>query len=79
MTWLPGQFAKIRNYPKNGCIIKILNGQLHEEIFTEALTLISEKYLQVGRTSFMSDILGLRSIENNTNDMTISLHVYSNN
>ena len=69
--------TKVHNHPQNGCIMKILKGNLLEECFnTKTLHKIKVNVREKNDTSYIHDNLYLHKIINN-NQQTISLHIYS--
>lgn len=77
ISWLPGQKSPIHNHSKNGCILKILSGNLTESVYTDSSPLIKTSVLNKNNIGFMRDDLGLHSISNEGNNIAISLHIYS--
>ena len=75
ISWLPGQHTKLHSHPKNGCILKILEGELNEIIFNNGI--MNEHKLKSKEVSFMHDNMGKHIISNVTNNTAISLHIYS--
>jgi cysteine dioxygenase len=75
LSWLPGQKTSIHYHPNNGCLMKILKGQLHETKFTNN-AVIEEIYKQ-NDTSYIHNDIGKHIIYNNSKDLTVSLHIYS--
>tara|TARA_Y100000780_G_scaffold231670_1_gene258031 strand:- start:6212 stop:6667 length:456 start_codon:yes stop_codon:yes gene_type:complete len=78
LCWEKGQKSEIHNHPKNGCVLKILSGELLENVFdiqNDKLSLTKESTLKKDDISYMEGSNGLHSIEAIHN--TVSLHVYS--
>lgn len=77
IVWKPGAQSPIHDHPENGCFMKVLHGELDEYLFDNNCIIHSmytreEKYI-----GFMKKDHTLHSIENNTNSIAISLHIYS--
>ena len=76
ITWLPNQHTKLHSHPSNGCLMKVLYGQLHEIIYQNK-TSYQEKNNKQGEYSFICDKLGKHVISNIENSPAVSLHLYS--
>ena len=69
--------TKIHNHPQNGCIMKILKGNLIEECFDKkTLNNIKVNIYKENDVSYIHDDLYLHKILNK-NQQSISLHIYS--
>ena len=77
ITWLKNQEAKIHNHSKNGCFLKILEGNLEEIIYSNDFKVIKENKLKKGDISYMDDKMGLHSVKNINNETCVSIHIYS--
>lgn len=75
--WNVNQKSAIHDHPKNGCLVKILDGQLNETIFINNLEKIKENVLLEGNISYQIGNKILHKIENITSNPVFSLHVYS--
>jgi predicted metal-dependent enzyme (double-stranded beta helix superfamily) len=79
ITWNPCSSSKIHNHPQSGCIMKILKGELREQIYkidNQVPVLIEENYVYPNQTSYRSHNT-LHKIYNDTSDLVTSIHVYS--
>ena len=76
ITWLKNQCAKIHNHSKNGCFLKILQGNLEEIIYSNDLKIIKENKLKQGDISYMNDEIGLHSVRNTNDEICVIIHVY---
>ena len=74
INWLPGQHTKLHDHPKNGCLLKVLYGELCEIRKNNQIT---ENLLQTNKISYMHSNLGKHIISNIGNKPAISIHVYS--
>ena len=79
ITWLPNQKTPIHDHAKYGCILKVLEGELEETIYQYSSKLITKKNNKKGDTGFMSDEIGVHLIENKSDSIAVSLHIYSPN
>lgn len=75
ISWLPGQHTKLHSHPKNGCILKVLEGELNEIKINEKD--IIESNIETGQVSLMHDDLGKHIISNVGSETAVSLHIYS--
>lgn len=77
ITWLKNQGGKIHDHSKNGCFLKILEGNLEEIIYSNDLKITKENKLKPGDISYMNDKIGLHSVKNVNDEICVSIHVYS--
>ena len=80
ISWSPHTKTLIHDHAINGCILKILDGSLTEHIYSsinDTSSLINTNIIQNNMTCFMSNDIGFHSIQNNNNNISISLHIYS--
>jgi cysteine dioxygenase len=78
IVWNVKARAKTHDHAENGCLMKILKGTLKEEQYnTETKILQNIQTYKEDSVSFIHDSLHLHSIENISNDISISLHIYS--
>jgi predicted metal-dependent enzyme (double-stranded beta helix superfamily) len=77
LTWGVGQNAKPHDHAENGCIMKVLQGQLKESVYNKNLNLVNENILNTGDVGYIHDTIGYHSIENIGKDIAVTLHVYS--
>lgn len=79
ISWNPNQSSPIHDHPESGCLLKILKGELVEEIYdrSDELNHLTTNKLQTSSVSYMESNRILHRIVNETNTPTISLHIYS--
>lgn len=77
LTWDINQESKIHDHAKNGCWLKMLQGNLKENIYDENLKFLFQKNLNENDIGFMHNNMGYHNIQNNENKIAVSLHVYS--
>lgn len=77
ITWPPGQSAPIHDHAAHGCWLRVLQGEIHETIYNNKFEPIREQQLQVGKIGFMHNDIGLHSIDNTSDKIAVTLHVYS--
>jgi cysteine dioxygenase len=76
--WYPNKKSKIHDHSINGCWLKVLNGNLEENIYDLELNLIKTNKLNKNDISFMKDDkIGYHSISNISDNITTTIHVYS--
>lgn len=76
ICWNKNTSSVIHDHPKNGCIMKILQGELTELLYDKNLNLIKKSDLKEGSIKYIDDNIGLHRIING-NNKSISLHIYS--
>uniref|UniRef100_A0A2C9LAW3 cysteine dioxygenase n=1 Tax=Biomphalaria glabrata TaxID=6526 RepID=A0A2C9LAW3_BIOGL len=82
LCWQPGKGSKIHAHEGSNCFLKVLQGELREEMFdwpTKVCQMIprEEKIYTDGDLNLMTDDKGLHRVTNNNkSEMTISLHIY---
>jgi cysteine dioxygenase len=80
ICWLPNQKSLVHDHPKNGCLLKLLEGELIEEIYKKnekKLLKIKEIKIKEGDISYQEGENGLHKIINKSEKRSISLHIYS--
>ena len=78
ITWMPKSKSKIHNHSKNGCLFKILDGKLIEDWYTNNnIKFITRNYYNNNEINYISNENYFHKIFNNSNEKTISLHLYS--
>tara|TARA_Y100000780_G_C13621221_1_gene392618 strand:- start:263 stop:718 length:456 start_codon:yes stop_codon:yes gene_type:complete len=79
ICWNTKQFSPIHDHPKNGCLLKILDGELKEELYNftnDKLVKIKTNILKKNNISYLEHNKVLHKIIN-FNNKTVSLHIYS--
>ena len=77
IIWKPNAKTKIHDHPNKGCLLKVLEGSLDEELFDNELNNLAFYKLNKNETSYIESNTILHSISNNTNNYAVSLHIYS--
>ena len=75
IAWSKGQMAPLHNHPQNGCIVKILSGNISEFQYDMHRELKEIRHCREGDITYMDDTLGLHEVV--ATDNSISLHIYS--
>jgi len=80
LCWNPTQKSQIHDHPQNGCLVKVLKGQIKEETFAKINNNFEStgiNYLGKNDISYQEGECGLHSIENFTDNCTTTLHIYA--
>jgi len=75
ICWNKGVETKFHRHPENGCLLKLLQGEINEDVKYNDGTL-KENKIQKGDTSYIDDKIGVHKIRN-TDTQSISIHFYS--
>ena len=76
--WDKNAVSKIHNHAENGCIMKLLHGQLKENIYdSQTIKYLTSNILYKNNVSYIHNKKCYHSIKNITNDISVSLHIYS--
>lgn len=77
ISWLPNNSSLIHNHQDNGCVFKVLEGELNENIFLEdQKTCVTSKNILSNQTSYIDNQIGYHQIKNPNNYFCYSLHLY---
>lgn len=76
ICWRSGHHTDLHDHPANGCLIRILQGELFEKRRCPKEQETSST-LKAGQTVYMCNELGYHQITNQSGSDTISLHMYS--
>jgi len=77
ITWDYNQESKIHNHASQGCINKVLKGELIETIYdTNTLEKITQNKNSINHINYIDDTIGYHKIQNK-NNLSVSLHIYS--
>lgn len=74
ISWSPSSITPIHYHPENGCLLKILQGELNEELFLNNKD-IKNNILTTNSISYLDNNIGTHRIS--TKENTVSLHIYS--
>jgi cysteine dioxygenase len=78
ICWNLNQSSDIHDHPENGCLVKILEGSIVEECYTESINIISTNKLTKNDISYQEGKSGLHKIINPCSRIrAISMHIYS--
>jgi predicted metal-dependent enzyme (double-stranded beta helix superfamily) len=75
LVWRPGQSTRIHDHI-TWCVVGVLAGTEHEELFDEALNPIGERDNQLGEVSGFAPPGDIHRIRNHSTETAISLHIY---
>jgi cysteine dioxygenase len=79
ISWNNNQISGVHDHPDNGCLMKILQGELDEynyEIKEKELNLLNIRNCKADSIGYQEGETGLHDIVNK-NNKTVSLHIYS--
>ncbi|KAG7929358.1 hypothetical protein KL925_000100 [Ogataea polymorpha] len=78
LVWNPGRGSAIHDHAGAHCVMKILSGELTEELFDgESLEPIRTSTHHTNDVTHIEDTIGLHRITNRTDQVAISLHLYT--
>ena len=75
ICWRGGQRTKIHGHPKRGCLMKVLEGTLIEQIFSNERTFLKDYRRKTGDIGYMEDYEILHKVINGNED-SFTLHIY---
>ena len=75
--WGVNSKTKIHDHSEEGCIMKILKGDLRELVYNENFELIDTNNYKEGDISFIDNKIGYHKIINTNDNISKSLHIYS--
>ena len=76
ICWNKNQKSGIHDHPNNGCLMKVLQGEITEECYNNKLKLIKTNNNKVNDIGYQEGKNGIHNIIN-SNNQSISLHIYS--
>ena len=79
MCWPPKYKSAIHDHNNSECFYKILKGSLIEEVYeirNDKLIFSNKILLNNNQLGKINDDMGYHSVFNNTDDFTVSLHLY---
>lgn len=77
ITWNTRQYTKIHDHALYGCFLKLLKGKLKETIYCKNLDILKTNILEENNISFMDNNIGFHTINNDYDDISVSMHIYS--
>lgn len=77
LVWKNHVETGIHDHPKNGCLLKVLEGEISEEKYSKEGQLIESTNLVKGNIGFMNNDIGYHKIINPGDKVAYSLHIYS--
>ncbi|MFC5046457.1 cysteine dioxygenase [Aquimarina hainanensis] len=76
LCWKPGQKSPIHGHPKQGCLVKIMEGNLSDEITTPNQQITANTYFQ-NDVLYIADNVGQHRVFNISDKNVVSLHLYA--
>lgn len=77
VSWMPGKGSTIHDHSKNGCLFKILRGELIEERYSNEIKLENSTLFNGNNIGYIENEEGLHRMLNKTDEIVVSLHLYS--
>ena len=82
ISWKSNTSSCIHDHPENGCIVKLLRGELQEDTYEKVdddntVCFISSRRMHENDIGYMESNKIVHSITNPTDDTCVSLHIYS--
>jgi cysteine dioxygenase len=82
ISWKPRASSCIHDHPTNGCIVKILKGELQEDLYkkideSDDVYFVSSKRMHENDIGYMESNKTLHKIKNPCDNVCVSLHIYS--
>jgi cysteine dioxygenase len=78
VSWMPKSGSTIHDHSKNGCLFKILRGELIEERYSmNDIKLESSNLFKKDDIGYIENEEGLHRMINKTENIVVSLHLYS--
>ena len=77
VSWMPGKGSTIHDHSKNGCLFKILRGELIEERYSNEIKLENSTLFNGNNIGYIENEEGLHRMLNKTDKIVVSLHLYS--
>lgn len=76
VCWKPSQGSNYHPHPSQGCLMKVLKGELQEEIKKSNGEVLLSTY-SPGATTYICDKIGQHKVSNQSGDFAVSLHIYA--
>ncbi len=81
LCWEKGQITPIHDHGGEECWVKIIKGEFKERIYKQdeagELNIVKSAVSQSGNITYMIDFMGFHSLENLSNQRSMSLHLYA--
>ena len=77
INWPIDYQSKIHNHSENGCLLKVLKGNLLENIYHPNLELLDSKKRYTHQISYLDDSIGYHNVQNIDTTNSVSMHIYS--
>jgi 3-mercaptopropionate dioxygenase len=75
LVWRPGQFTRIHDHV-TWCVLGVIQGVEHEELFDADLNLVGRHETQVGDVSGFAPPGDIHRVRNTSDTTAISIHIY---
>jgi len=76
ITWCPFQESPIHDHSKNGCLLRVLEGELTEDLYNKDIKFVLKSKFKKDDVSYLDNDIGYHRIIN-LGRRSITLHIYS--
>ena len=80
ICWEDGQKSGIHDHTENGCLLRMMEGRLQEDIYmknSDTISLVQSNSLEKDNISYKQGNVCLHNIINESGNQSVSLHIYS--
>ena len=77
IKWKKKSECQIHDHSENGCLLKVLDGEIKEYLYDQELNLINENKYQKDDINYIDNKIGFHKIKNLHLENTYSIHLYS--
>lgn len=77
IKWNKNSECEIHDHSKNGCLLKVLDGNIKEFLFDHKLNLLNENIYKTNEINYIDNKIGYHKIKNLQEGESYSLHLYS--
>lgn len=83
LCWEPGQKTPVHDHGGQECWVKVIQGELEEVLYnkdegSDELFEVRSAVSEVGHVTYMKDYMGFHSLENTSDQRSLTLHLYAN-
>ena len=77
IIWPVNSVSGTHAHSEEGCILKMLDGEMEETIYTQSLQMVKTTQISTDEVSFITNDIGYHNMKNISDDISVSLHIYS--
>ena len=80
LCWGEGQGSPIHSHDKQECWVHIVDGKITETLYesNSSINIMSKRTISKGAFTYLTDEIGFHKLENNSDKITMSIHLYAN-